>query len=1439
MAKVLKDRFQLLHVIGKGGRGVVYKGLDISNASAVAVKQVSLAGIPKEELKGEGNLFFLLSPHMAKVLKDRFQLLHVIGKGGRGVVYKGLDISNASAVAVKQVSLAGIPKEELKGIMSEIKLLKKLEHPNIVKYVDSVQTDNSLFIVLEFVENGSLADITKEVGRFPEPLIVIYISQILEGLDYLHEQGVIHRDIKGANILSTKDGTVKLADFGVATNTTDDTGHALGSPYWMAPEIIELNGSSTKSDIWSLGCTIVELITGKPPYYDLDQMAALFRIVQDDCPPLPEGISSICKDFLTACFQKEPLLRKSASELLKHRWILTHRKKQQMKKQNEAIQRIEMKDQLMEYAALRQQKEKQIQQKQQLNQQQSKPNPQSPTKKRGRESTGSNNSNSNLSNITNNYRDALMVASKSNSQPNFSSTSAKSSSSSDLNSDAKKEKVVKNNNNNKLELKGELKGNLAPPKRREESSSRRNKKKSHSRKKSTSSSEKISVSKSSDQHQQLVSNYNAAKKRSGSNTPQINDLDRWKERDDESDWDDQDDDRVKLQKKKSTIFHAGPDDDDDEDNEDLDRLSVSHDKKPPLIRFKEDSASDDDWDDVTPRENGTKRAQSKDFDKQTSSAPQAVHSRSNSVSSSSTSASGNKMSKSQGPAHTPSSITTDKVSSKVSFAAPEKKKTSDNTKSEEKDSKKSRNPLRKSSSTSAVVTKKIKSKSSKSTDMTNQPVPSSTRKEPSSVPLEKKVKKKNLASSNSPRIETTQSTQQPSKKIVRHSKGVASLGSSPVGPIKSPHHTRKSKEEVGSDGTPKSSAKSSKDPKLSASKSKRSASTKAKKSTSSSTVAVEKTGSSKKKSTKKSSEIDKLSSASSTPTLPVLPQEIAPSSSPTKSKLKHNKSSSSLRANSSSAPSPSMIAQTHTEKHDNKNIFHNNNGSDQHNNNQQTSREIIEASDSFEEDSWSSSEDNNKNITVQRKNTKKIVELKQQFLSPQSGNNRDVDLSKWAEKEGDEDDFLEDEDDEDDWDEDVKPIKTNNPPAVNKPTLDLKKFAEVEEDDDDDDWDEASIETPHFSALNTMNKPSLKRENTKTKNNAASSTVNLAQWADSDSEGDFKDEGTDDEKSKSPQQTKKDQDVNSISNSTSEVLEMSNQNMDKSMSDSWSEDSDNDDDEISELKDKTKMNDYIMNKSLTSSNSSLSSNDKIDQIKKLEVFSDHAEDDWSDDNDNPNQPTQQDSEGKDIAFDDLVVRLKSKLQLNNSKQQSKSFVDPFQDDFIDEKEDDLDDEDDFDMDFHLHTSLVQEVFESVKNKLSRIVNASSFSSESLLDPDTIIDYCENIIQKLREYKELKEMIVKSEGVIPIIELLELQHQQLNMTQSSDFDSKYLDVLLSILKVVNEITEDQPHIQEGVQMIGGISSIILFWAPIGGGGDLNHQSTGFYPTSIRKETVRFF
>ncbi|CAK1362730.1 Cytokinesis protein sepH [Cercospora beticola] len=259
-------------------------------------------------------------------LKD-YQLGQCLGRGAFGSVYAALNWSTGETVAIKQVRLSDMPKAELNVIMQEIDLLKNLNHPNIVKYHGFVKSTDSLYIILEYCEQGSLHSICKNFGKFPENLVALYISQVLQGLLFLHEQGVIHRDIKGANILTTKEGLIKLADFGVATKQSGlAEGSVVGTPYWMAPEVIELSGATTASDIWSLGCTVIELLDGKPPYSKFAPMPALFRIVNDDHPPLPEGASPLVRDFLMQCFQKDPNLRVSAKKLLKHPWIVSAKK---------------------------------------------------------------------------------------------------------------------------------------------------------------------------------------------------------------------------------------------------------------------------------------------------------------------------------------------------------------------------------------------------------------------------------------------------------------------------------------------------------------------------------------------------------------------------------------------------------------------------------------------------------------------------------------------------------------------------------------------------------------------------------------------------------------------------------------------------------------------------------------------------------------------------------------------------------------------------------------------------------------------------------------------------------------------------------------------------------------------------------------------------------
>mmetsp|Transcript_6297 Transcript_6297/g.19010 ORF Transcript_6297/g.19010 Transcript_6297/m.19010 type:complete len:980 (+) Transcript_6297:239-3178(+) len=274
----------------------------------------------------------------------KYKILGKLGKGGRGVVYKALLITEGIHVAIKRVLRVQLTPEEEHALQEEIELLKNLEDDSVVNYFEAIDNSksSSLDIVMEYVEGGSLEDFVSTVAKverdskkdtetsnsllLEERLVAKFVKQILHGLRYLHQQGVIHRDIKGANILMTKDRHVKLSDFGVSVrkHLDQEAGdmNVVGTPYWMAPEIISLTGVSTESDIWSLGCTIVELLTGNPPYGDLNEFSAMYRIVTDDRPPLPSDISGSLEDFLLKCFTKDMAARSKADELLRHKWIL-------------------------------------------------------------------------------------------------------------------------------------------------------------------------------------------------------------------------------------------------------------------------------------------------------------------------------------------------------------------------------------------------------------------------------------------------------------------------------------------------------------------------------------------------------------------------------------------------------------------------------------------------------------------------------------------------------------------------------------------------------------------------------------------------------------------------------------------------------------------------------------------------------------------------------------------------------------------------------------------------------------------------------------------------------------------------------------------------------------------------------------------------------------
>lgn len=269
-----------------------------------------------------------------KVSTIRWRKGELIGCGAFGQVYMGMNLDSGELLAVKQVSIAanGASKEKtqvhIRELEEEVKLLKNLSHPNIVRYLGTVREEETLNILLEFVPGGSISSLLGKFGPFPEAVIRMYTKQLLLGLDYLHKNGIMHRDIKGANILVDNKGCIKLADFGASKQVVELANGSgaksmKGTPYWMAPEVILQTGHSFSADIWSVGCTVIEMATGKPPWsQQYQEVAALFYIgTTKSHPPIPEHLSFEAQDLLLKCLHKEPELRPSASDLLQHPFV--------------------------------------------------------------------------------------------------------------------------------------------------------------------------------------------------------------------------------------------------------------------------------------------------------------------------------------------------------------------------------------------------------------------------------------------------------------------------------------------------------------------------------------------------------------------------------------------------------------------------------------------------------------------------------------------------------------------------------------------------------------------------------------------------------------------------------------------------------------------------------------------------------------------------------------------------------------------------------------------------------------------------------------------------------------------------------------------------------------------------------------------------------------
>ena len=253
-----------------------------------------------------------------------YKILQKVGQGNYGSVYKIQNIKSGQILAAKICKIESNNSESFK---REINMLKQCDSPYILKYYASYIKKNMIWIVLEFCDGGSILDIMRITNEFyTEKEIASIIKMVLKGLQFLHAQKKIHRDIKAGNILLTDEGVVKLGDFGVSAQLTDSISKKIskiGTPYWMSPEVISQKSYDSKCDIWSLGITCIELAEGEPPYSEVRTFLVMKKILNNPPKGLtkPELWSNDFNDFVQKCLIINPEQRPTAAQLLNHNFI--------------------------------------------------------------------------------------------------------------------------------------------------------------------------------------------------------------------------------------------------------------------------------------------------------------------------------------------------------------------------------------------------------------------------------------------------------------------------------------------------------------------------------------------------------------------------------------------------------------------------------------------------------------------------------------------------------------------------------------------------------------------------------------------------------------------------------------------------------------------------------------------------------------------------------------------------------------------------------------------------------------------------------------------------------------------------------------------------------------------------------------------------------------